>query len=54
MHCKAEWIDSHYFGESAKNGFDRGLEHLQALKNESEKSSLVVHWKEFHPSKEWS
>ena len=45
---------SHYYGESARNGFDRGLEHLSPLKNESSTSNIVVHWKEYHQQKEWA
>ena len=52
MICKGEGIESQYYRESARNGHDRGLEHLAALRNESTSSSLVTHWKEFHKEQE--
>ena len=53
-HCKEQGKETKYFGESARSGFQRGLEHYKALQNEDGKSPLVKHWKEEHGSQEWA
>ena len=39
-----------YTGETARNGYSRGVEHLTGLKNKSENSVLYRHMREVHSS----
>ena len=41
--CQKEDIVAEYEGESGRNGYSRGLEHQQGLRNECEKSPLWKH-----------
>ena len=47
--CKAEAKKTYYYGESARTGYDRGLEHLAALGRMNPESPLVEHLLEAHP-----
>ena len=53
-HCKAEGKKVQYIGESARNGYGSGAEHMANLNSESHSSPLVRHWKEKHPEQEWA
>ena len=46
--CKKVRINSNYIGETGRNGFTRGKEHREALKNKNEKNALYKHWKNCH------
>ena len=48
--CKEDSKVTHYYGESARTGFDRGLEHSAALKNWDMESPLVEHLVKEHPN----
>ena len=50
--CKSKEVTSSYFGESARTSFDRGLEHLMALRRMNKESPLVEHHLEEHPQQE--
>ena len=42
-----------YIGESGRNGYSRGLEHIDNLKTkDEEKSVLWLHCKDYHQSRE--
>ena len=47
--CKTDAKKTHYYGESARTGYDRGLEHLAALDRMNPESPLVEHLLEAHP-----
>ena len=52
--CLGEGKNSYYTGESARTGWDRGQDHLKALKNKDRKNALVEHWLDHHEGHEWS
>lgn len=43
MRCQESGTKAQYWGESARTGYKRGKEHLQALRKGDEESSLVKH-----------
>ena len=43
LNCKTEEKQSTYFGESARTLYDRGTEHLAALRRGDPESVLVEH-----------
>ena len=43
QNCKTNGLEVKYFGETARTPFDRGVEHLAALKNFNPESPLVEH-----------
>ena len=46
--CAREGKSAMYWGETARNGFKRGVEHADGLKNEWEKAPLWRHTRLFH------
>ena len=50
--CKEEEKVVTYFGESARTMYDRGAEHLSAMRAGDPESVLVQHQEECHPNKE--
>ena len=52
MICKEQGNQVQYFGESARTPYDRGLEHLAALKAENIESPLWEHHTEDHNTEE--
>merc|ERR1711954_137298 len=46
--CMEEGKKAQYWGETARTGYDRGLEHLGRLKNKSESSGFWIHQSEVH------
>ena len=49
--CQTEGIKSQYIGETHRAIFDRMGEHFGKLENRQKDSSLMKHWKSFHPAK---
>ena len=52
--CKEQGQTGEYYGESARSAFDRGAEHIKALRSNDNSNPLVAHWKEFHGESEWN
>ena len=52
LHCLETGRQSVYIGESARTAYDRGLEHLSAMKKMDEASPLVEHHLSEHPEAE--
>ena len=48
MKCKEEGRGAYYVGESARTPYDRGLEHLKAIRKGDMESPLVEHEEEYH------
>ena len=46
--CREQGLTCQYWGESARTGHDRGLEHLNDLRSRRETNALVKHWMEHH------
>ena len=46
--CKSEGVKTHYHGESSRTAFDRGEEHLQALRRRDVEHPLWKHFQEHH------
>ena len=49
--CKAQEKEVVYFGESARCGMDRAIEHGYAISKRMEKHPVVAHYSETHPEK---
>ena len=47
--CKAQGKESKYFGETAKTCYNRGAQHLAALKSGNKESPMVEHQEKHHP-----
>ena len=47
--CQIQDIKSHYIGETHRAIFDRMGEHFGKLESRQKDSSLMKHWKNFHP-----
>ena len=52
MRCKEKEVSTQYWGESARTGFDRGVEHLKGLQNQDPNSVLWEHHHEHHGDQE--
>ena len=52
MRCKEREVSTQYWGESARTGFDRGVEHLRGLQNQDPNSVLWEHHSEHHGDQE--
>ena len=52
--CQKEDIVAEYEGDSGRNGYSRGLEHQQGLRNECEKSPLWKHCQLMHSGEKQS
>ena len=50
LKCQEQGIVCHYKGESARNMYSRGVEHLRDLRRKSEDSPLWMHCVEHHNS----
>ena len=50
--CKEKGRDTLYLGESARTGYERGVEHLRDAKTKRENSHMFEHQKEEHPEKQ--
>ena len=48
--CTRQGCEYVYYGETARNGFARGKEHLKGMEKKDEESVLVQHVKEWHQS----
>ena len=49
MTCKSQGKSRYYWGESHRSGWDRSLDHLNALKRRDESYAVVKHWLKDHP-----
>ena len=47
--CKEEGKVTLYYGESARTPFDRGLNHLDAMRRQDPEHPMVSHFLEDHP-----
>ena len=46
--CKSQNFKSEYVGETGKNAYTRGKQHMQGIKGKNEKNAFYKHWKNFH------
>ena len=46
--CKLQGVKAHYWGESGRTGYDRGLDHTRDLSAGNKNSPLVTHWSDHH------
>ena len=46
--CKSQNLKSEYVGETGKNAYTRGKQHMQGLKGKNENNAFYKHWKNFH------
>ena len=46
--CRSQNVESVYIGETGKNAYTRGRQHMQGLKGKSENNAFYKHWKNFH------
>ena len=51
LSCQATGSSSCYEGESGRNGYTRGLEHLEAIRTNSKSNPLSTHQAQFHRGK---
>ena len=49
VHCLEKGKKAQYVGEMGRTPFDRGLEHLNAIRRGDEESPLVEHHRNNHP-----
>ena len=48
--CERLRLTAEYIGESGDSGYTRGLQHLEAIRNQqTKKSALAKHLREYHP-----